>query len=557
MMPSFLSFKAMPCKSSSRRLAVFFFACFSVIAASGSMEVLAQGRPHTPGTPIIFVAEPAEVALQFPEVTIQVVLKDKTSFAMQVGALNNVRGESRLFTLNVWGVEPTQKEQGRNGAFDNFQKYKLWGIEDDRGGWHNFDDIERLTIEYKRSTARGEFDGYRVVLGFRWVKDPNDGWRAVYGEALHNWGSGSLALKLTNRTISRKLEFHLESESGPEAVAQSRLGISMGLMTGASRTTEQYTGGSIITLPMGTTVTSCELTAASAAVFGLASKCQWVWQADQGPVKLVLTGKNTEFTVPFDRDGSAAKPQFSSMLAYLTRADRTIVQAAIVQGVGDTIKLAGTSTMTSVGFKLSGDPNFEDLEVAALPLDGSKLQLTRRHPGVVLVVDASQSLISIRERVLTELEKVVAQLLKSPIREKFSVAVSSAQDYGSIPDLGKIREFFGEGFRTSGTSAPRPRVALPSAQTAALEYNKGVDGLKNRIVYIVASDPVLDFPWRDTPPFDPKKVDLFVVELGFDASTPAGDKFFRDFFGTSFDSRYRYVKSPEEMSRIIASFSLN
>jgi hypothetical protein len=514
------------------------------------------GRVPEPGIPIVIpINAPADVLQKFSKVQVRGILKDGKEVNIEW------RGDARRISISSFGLRATEQEKRNGKTFpDNGRPpvEKVWGVEDTRAEWHNFDDIKTIIVEHTTETPDKTFDGFRTEFRFVWTTDTQYKgffWKIEQGAQQVFFGN-EISATLGTRLIGRRINFLLESQSGPSALRQSREQVSLQIDRNGSTSTEQYAGGDEVILPQNTRVTGCKLGANSQQRYTLASNCDWTWAPNGGAAKIVLLGKDVDLIVPYDRDGVTAAPKFSAMAAYLTKANGNLVQASVAAGSGDNLVIKGSTTMTSVRFSLTGDTNFEDLDSVEVPLDGERLKLLRRRPGVIVLLDATQELNPIRDVVIPQVAKAADDLRTSPLARKVTFAVSQAERYDALPEIAKVREYF-SGYRIDGSSHPDPVDGLKAATAEASKYNSNISSLKNRIIYIVPNDIVMERPWRENErPLDPDKIDLFVIELGMNHPTPSAKDFMDKFFGAASGSHYRFVRTADDISRAIVEFAL-
>jgi hypothetical protein len=247
---------------------------------------------------------------------------------------------------------------------------------------------------------------------------------------------------------------------------------------------------------------------------------QYIWNAVNDTVFVMLKGKTRGISLPYTIEpelAESAEPEF--LQCSLIRSDGEVITAKTqIQQAGKkrgALRLENATTTTcALNLVIKDQLHFEDLTLEGFSLtNGDTLKLMRRQPGVVILLDASQNMSDVREVVIEGLIKACADL-KTRLPQKLAVDVVQEKYYDSIPDLTEtgIQDFL-DAHPCEGQ--PEPSFSLPRALNRTRVYNQGIKSIKNRILYIIPSDPQLREPWDPSKfPFTRDAVDLFVIEVG-------------------------------------------
>jgi hypothetical protein len=214
-------------------------------------------------------------------------------------------GDATKISIPTFGLlaTATEKNEGKAVRAENRKEIRtkdknaafVWGIVDVNKRWHRFENLAYIAVQHTPEKKADNFDGYSTELHFKWN---NKFWTIVQndrpGLKIHRF---TVDAELRNRVVGGRIEFVMETPSGPSAPPTFPDKITFQLATDNGPTSVQSGRDQELLLPKGTRVTSCQLEPQTEEEYS-ASRCEWLWPPDQGVAKIIVSSKRTDLRIP-------------------------------------------------------------------------------------------------------------------------------------------------------------------------------------------------------------------------------------------------------------------
>ena len=226
------------------------------------------------------------------------------------------------------------------------------------------------------------------------------------------------------------------------------------------------------------------------------------------------------------------------------------------------MRLTGTDhTTLRLEVSMPPTPEFEAIEPETLsmtvgesgilvPTGGRAVTLNRLIPAVLVLVDASRELGPMWSSVSGALADMARDT--SGVYDKTRIAVGQDLQYETLGLTTESASLL-RAYRVGARSNPRPWQHLQTASREVTRMNPDSSLAQNRIILLLANDPLMYKPWSPTrPPFEEGLLDLYVIEVG---DSESDSSFAEAFFDSSRARDYRFVRSGDELRRALTEFT--
>jgi hypothetical protein len=272
-----------------------------IIAASTSFgRQQEQERDGVFGTPIVVAVHASpDVLKSYPQVKVLAFLNDGESVDLPWD------GDATKISIPTFGLlaTATEKNEGKAVRAEKRKEIRtkdknaafVWGLLDVNKRWHRFENLAYIAVQHTPEKKAANFDGYSTELHFKWN---NKFWTIVQNDRpdlkIHRF---TVDAELRNRVVGGRIEFVLETPSGPSAPPTFPDKITFQLATDNGPTSVQSGRDRELLLPKGTRVTSCQLEPQTEEEYS-ASRCEWLWPPDQGVAKIIVSSKRADLRIP-------------------------------------------------------------------------------------------------------------------------------------------------------------------------------------------------------------------------------------------------------------------
>lgn len=222
------------------------------------------------------------------------------------------------------------------------------------------------------------------------------------------------------------------------------------------------------------------------------------------------------------------------------------------------------ATVRNLALSALAPVELEDVETKNLPVHfrGGKLvpmdplwKLTfeKRKPGVLLLIEACQSLGPVWEELRRSIEGLLADGGRTC--DKLMIGIAQEDQRSVFPTAGAFEAL--QGFRISTQAVPQSEESLKWAAEESRKIDRRYPQLRSRLVYVIPSEPVLYKLWLSKlPPFNPDEVEFSVIEVDFrESSSTKKMSGVAKSFVEAHHGNYRIVNDPEEFARALREFT--
>jgi hypothetical protein len=294
----------------------------------------------------------------------------------------------------------------------------------------------------------------------------------------------------------------------------------------------------------------------------------WPAAAKDSELAIAVRARRVPAVIPY-RIAAEASPQTHPSVSVLPgfRDSSMVRQGQWPQGFpaeGEIVLDDIDATVRNLALSALAPVELEDFETRNLPvrfrggrlvpMDPQwKLIFEKRKPGVLLLIEACQSLGPAWEELRSSIQELLAEGGRAC--DKLMIGVAQEEQRSVFPAAGAagtLREF-----RISPQAVPQSAGSLKWAAEESRKIDPRYPNSRSRIVYVIPSEPVLYKLWLGAiPPFNPDEVALSVIEVDFSESSFAKKKSgVARSFVEAHHGDYRIVANPEEFARALREFT--
>lgn len=293
----------------------------------------------------------------------------------------------------------------------------------------------------------------------------------------------------------------------------------------------------------------------------------WPLSGGDDSITVVVRARLARAVLPY-RIGS---PSFPTTPPEVTAWTRTGTVDPVRRGqwpgrapLSDTLVIADLdATARSIELAATAPPELDDLAQMTVPVRFSRGRLVPadpqwalvfepRKPATILLVEACDALTPAWDDVRDALEAMIADGGRPC--QKLLIGLAQEDQRTALPATGAgsaLREY-----RVSNLAVPRSDENLKWAANEARKIDPRRPELPCRLIYVIPSEPVLYKLWLgDVPPFDPKQVELYVIEIGFPSSSVARKGGVARSFVEANRGTYKFVADPDQFALALREFT--